>query len=47
MKFLNKINVLNIRKIVTHNFWLKLISLIIAVVIWLYVTGEITKGVKV
>ncbi|MFH1318948.1 MAG: hypothetical protein ABIH71_08045 [Candidatus Omnitrophota bacterium] len=44
MKFLKKIN---IKKIVTHNFWLKIISLIITIIIWLYVSGDITKGVKV
>lgn len=44
MKFWEK---MNIRKIIIHNFWLKIISLIIAVIVWLYVSGEIVKGVKI
>jgi len=44
MEFLKKIS---IKKAVMHNFWLKVISLIIAVFIWLYVSGEITKGIKI
>ena len=34
---------LSIKKIITHNFWLKLISLGIAIVTWFYITREITK----
>ena len=34
---------MDIRGMFTHNFWLKLISLLIAIIIWLYVNGEITK----
>ncbi len=41
MKILKKIN---IKKAVTHNFWLKLISLVIAIFVWLYVAATITGG---
>ncbi|MBU2043706.1 MAG: hypothetical protein KJ977_02925 [Candidatus Omnitrophica bacterium] len=34
----------NLKKAVTHNFWLKLIALVIAVFVWLYVAGTITSG---
>jgi YbbR domain-containing protein len=44
MKLLKKIK---IKELVTYNFWLKIISLIIAIIIWLYVSGEITKGIKI
>ncbi len=29
-----------------NNFWLKVISLILAVVVWLYVNGEINKVLR-
>lgn len=38
---------INLQKAVTYNFWLKLISLFIAIVIWYYVSGEITQGVYI
>jgi hypothetical protein len=44
MKFSQKID---IKKIIINNFWLKVISLIIAIIVWLYVSGEITKGVRI
>ena len=44
MGFFEKIN---IKKAITHNFWLKLISLIIAAIIWFYVSAELTKGIKI
>ena len=44
MEFLKKIS---IKKAITHNFWLKLLSLIIAIFIWFYVSGEITKGIRI
>jgi YbbR domain-containing protein len=31
------------QKWLTNNFWLKLISLILAVVTWLYISGELAK----
>ena len=33
-------------KFVFTNFWLKLISLLLAILTWLYVNGEISKVVK-
>lgn len=44
MKVLERIN---IKKAITHNLWLKIISLVIAAIIWFYVSGEITKGVRI
>ena len=44
MRLLKK---MNIKKAVTHNFWLKLISLVIAAIIWFYVSAELTKGIKI
>ncbi len=44
MEFFKKIS---IKKAIMHNFWLKLISLIIAASIWYYVSGEITKGIRI
>ena len=41
MEFLKEIN---IKRAITHNFWLKIISLIIAILIWVYVSGAITGG---
>ena len=43
MEFLAKID---IRKAVTYNAWLKLIALIIAILVWFYVSGIITGGGK-
>lgn len=34
----------DIKKAITHNFWLKLLALIIAIFVWLYVAGTITGG---
>jgi YbbR domain-containing protein len=36
-----------IKELVTYNFWLKVISLILAIIVWLYVSNEIVKGVKI
>ncbi|MBD3263610.1 MAG: hypothetical protein GF375_00725 [Candidatus Omnitrophica bacterium] len=44
LRFLKKIN---IKKAITYNFWLKLISLIIAIITWVYVSGEITEGIRI
>ncbi|MCK9615249.1 MAG: hypothetical protein M0R48_07095 [Candidatus Omnitrophica bacterium] len=38
---------INLKELVTYNFWLKLISLVLAIIVWLYVSSEITKGVKI
>jgi len=38
---------IDIRKALTHNFWLKTISLIIAIIIWFYVIGEVTNGIRI
>lgn len=34
-------------KVMTNNFWLKIIALAIAIVLWFYLSGEIVTGVKV
>ena len=44
-KFL-KLKKINLKELVTYNFWLKIISLGIAIVVWIYVSNEITKGLK-
>lgn len=41
MGILKKIDV---KKAVTHNFWLKLLALILAIFVWLYVAATITGG---
>ncbi len=41
MEFLKKIS---IKRAITYNFWLKFIALIIAIFVWLYVSGVITGG---
>ena len=41
MEFLKKIN---LKRAITNNFWLKLVSLVIAIFVWLYVSGVITRG---
>jgi hypothetical protein len=46
MKFFEK-TIIKAKGLITYNFWLKLVTLIIAIIIWLYVSGEITKGVKI
>lgn len=46
MKFF-KLRKINIRELITYNFWLKVISLALAIIVWLYVSNEITKGVKI
>lgn len=38
---------IDLKKAVSYNFWLKLISLIIAIIIWYYVSGEITHGIQI
>jgi len=38
MKFFKKVKV---KELIFNNFWLKLISLIIAIIIWVFVSGEI------
>ncbi len=38
---------IDIKKAVSYNFWLKIISLIIAIIIWYYVSGEITQGILI
>jgi YbbR domain-containing protein len=35
---------LNIKRLVTHNFWLKVLSLILAILTWFYVTWQLKKA---
>ncbi|MDD4954715.1 MAG: hypothetical protein PHP17_01565 [Candidatus Omnitrophica bacterium] len=42
-----KLGKINIKELITYNFWLKVVSLILAISVWLYVSNEITKGVKI
>jgi len=43
MELLKKIS---IKRAILYNFWLKFIALVIAVFVWLYVSGAITSGGK-
>jgi len=47
MKLRERIKGISIKEIAFHNFWLKVISLGVAILTWLYVSGELTKGIKV
>lgn len=38
---------INFKSVIFYNFWLKVISLIIAIITWFYVSGEITKGIRI
>lgn len=38
---------IDFQKALTYNFWLKLVSLIIAIIIWYYVSGEIVQGIQI
>ncbi len=38
---------IDFKKAATYNFWLKLVSLAIAIVVWYYVSGEITQGIHI
>lgn len=31
----------------TDNFWLKLISLIVAIIVWLYANSQIMQGIRI
>ncbi|MCF7894616.1 MAG: hypothetical protein K9L69_00530 [Candidatus Omnitrophica bacterium] len=43
-KWIKKID---LQKAITYNFWLKLVALIIAIIVWYYVSGEITQGIQI
>lgn len=32
------------REIILRNFWLKILALFFAILVWLYVVGELNKG---
>jgi len=36
-----------LKRIFTHNIFLKIISLVLAIVVWILVSSEITKGFKI
>jgi len=38
---------ISIKSFVFNNFWLKLVALGIAIITWLYVNGELTRGIRV
>ncbi len=46
-QFKEYIEDLSVKKMVTNNFWLKLVALGIAIITWFYVNGELTRGIKV
>ena len=47
MKCLELLKKIDLKAATTHNLWLKIIALIIAAVIWFYVSGEITRGIRI
>lgn len=32
------------KRLIIENFWLKLLALLLAIIIWMYVVGEANKG---
>ena len=42
-----KLRKINIKELITYNFLLKLVSLVLAIIVWFYVSNEITKGMKI
>lgn len=32
------------KQLIVRNFWLKLMALLLAIIVWLYVVGELNKG---
>ncbi len=38
---------IGIKKLILNNFWLKIIALGVAIATWLYVHGEISRGIRV
>jgi len=46
-KIIEHIKEVSIKIVVLNNFWLKLLALGIAIIIWLYVNGELTRGIRV
>jgi len=44
MEFLKKIS---IKRAIMYNFWLKIMALVIAILVWLYVSGSITGGGRI
>ena len=36
---------MKLKRIIFNNFWLKVIALIIAIIIWIYVSGEVSKEI--
>ena len=46
-KIIEHVNKVSIKVVILNNLWLKLLSLGIAIIIWLYVNGELTRGIRV
>ena len=42
----DRLKEVSFKKIVCHNFWLKLISLGVAIIAWFYVYDEVSKMMK-
>jgi hypothetical protein len=38
---------LNLKNAIIHNFWLKIISLVMAIITWLYASGELASGIGI
>jgi len=46
-KIIEYIREISIKSVIFNNFWLKLVALGIAIITWLYVNGELTRGIRV
>ncbi|MFH1768202.1 MAG: hypothetical protein ABH858_03470 [Candidatus Omnitrophota bacterium] len=42
-----RIKALSIKQLLLRNLWLKILSLGMAIITWLYVNGELTSGIKI
>ena len=46
-KIIEYIKEVSIRNVIFNNLWLKMVALGIAIITWLYVNGELTRGIRV
>jgi hypothetical protein len=47
MKAVKKFDFHRIGQAIVNNLWLKMVSLFLAVLLWLYLSSEILKGVRI
>ena len=46
-KIIEYIKEVSKRNVIFNNLWLKMVALGIAIITWLYVNGELTRGIRV